>query len=574
MFTKTTIKFRLNFVLGILVMLMISIGVVGLYGLNETNNAVKRIYDDRLVTSQQLGKILDTWYQIRKLTEDSVDMNETEIARRNLNTANNLVRQNESIWAEYLKTQLTPEETSLSITKGNQHTQYVESFNRSLQLAATGNFVNAKQNFLNDTMAKFDALRDTVFALLDLQGAVAEEELIASQNNFNTLVIVFIFAMIMSIVLAIIFGLILLKSIVGPLDVAIAIAHKVAQGDLTSNIEIPDTKAETGQLLQTLKVMNDNLVKLVGQVCISTDHISTASGEIASGNSDLSQRTEEQASSLEETASSMEELTATVKQNADNASQANQLAASASEVAIKGGVVVGQVVQTMSSINESSRKIVDIISVIDGIAFQTNILALNAAVEAARAGEQGRGFAVVATEVRTLAQRSATAAKEIKQLINDSVIKVDEGTRLVDEAGLTMEKIVTSVKRVTDIMGEITAASHEQSTGIEQVNQAVTQMDETTQQNAALVEEATAAAESMQDQTKALLQAVSVFRLANGRTSSSVSVKRSNRPNTSATVIKIQNHESTEMKAAANSRKPVSASRKVAASSGEDWEEF
>lgn len=573
MFTKTTIKFRLNFVLGILVTLMIVIGILGLYGLNETNHAVKRIYDDRLVTSQQLGKILDTWYQIRKMTEDSVDMNEIENARRNLGTANNLVRQNESVWAEYLKTQLTPEEAVLSKTKGNQHVQYVESFNRSLQLATSGNFVDAKQNFLNDTIPKFDALRNTVFALLDLQGTVASEELVASQNNFNTLFMVLVSVMIMSVVLAIIFGITLLKSIVGPLDEAIAIAHKVAQGDLTSNIVASDTKTETGLLLQTLKIMNDNLVNLVGQVRISTDQISTASGEIASGNSDLSQRTEEQASSLEETASSMEELTSTVKQNADNASQANQLAASASEVAIKGGEVVGQVVQTMSSINESSKKIVDIISVIDGIAFQTNILALNAAVEAARAGEQGRGFAVVATEVRTLAQRSAAAAKEIKELINDSVTKVDEGTRLVDEAGHTMEQIVTSVKRVTDIMSEITAASHEQSTGIEQVNQAVTQMDETTQQNAALVEEAAAAAESMQDQTRALMQAVSVFRLANGR-APSVSVKKSNRSNTSATVTKMQNRQPTEMKAAANFDKPVSAPRKAAASGGEDWEEF
>ena len=311
-------------------------------------------------------------------------------------------------------------------------------------------------------------------------------------------------------------GTLVARRIVKPLNEAVSVAQKVAAGDLTSTIEVK-TRDETGQLLAALKDMNESLVKIVGEVRSGTDSIATASKQIASGNVDLSQRTEEQASSLEETASSMEELTSTVTQNAENAMQANQLAASASGVAVKGGAVVGQVVTTMSSINESSKKIVDIISVIDGIAFQTNILALNAAVEAARAGEQGRGFAVVASEVRTLAQRSAAAAKEIKELISDSVHKVEDGTKLVDEAGKTMEEIVSSVKRVTDIMAEISAASQEQSSGIEQVNQAVTQMDEVTQQNAALVEEAAAAAESMQEQAQNLTQAVSVFKLAHGQ---------------------------------------------------------
>jgi methyl-accepting chemotaxis protein len=262
--------------------------------------------------------------------------------------------------------------------------------------------------------------------------------------------------------------------------------------------------------------MQQDLSNIIEHINETAGAITGGVNEVASGNEDLSQRTEEQASSLEETASSMEELTSTVMQNAENAKQASQLAAGASEVAMKGGNVIGQVVVTMSSINESSKKIVDIISVIDGIAFQTNILALNAAVEAARAGEQGRGFAVVAAEVRTLAQRSAAAAKEIKQLIGDSVHKVENGTRLVDQAGKTMEQIVASVKRVTDIMREIAAASQEQSSGIEEVNQAITQMDQVTQQNAALVEEAAAAAESMQAQAQSLMQAVSVFKLAEG----------------------------------------------------------
>ena len=275
-----------------------------------------------------------------------------------------------------------------------------------------------------------------------------------------------------------------------------------------------ETRAnDKSSLLFAMKSMRDSLAKVVGEVRSGTDTIATASGQIAAGNQDLSSRTEEQASSLEETASSMEELTSTVKQNADNARQANQLAVSASEVASRGGTVVSQVVQTMGSINASSKKIVDIIGVIDGIAFQTNILALNAAVEAARAGEQGRGFAVVAAEVRNLAQRSAAAAKEIKTLIDDSVDKVDSGAKLVDEAGATMQEIVDSIQRVTDIMSEITAASAEQTSGIEQINQAITQMDQVTQQNAALVEEAAAASEAMQEQAGKLAQVVAVFRL-------------------------------------------------------------
>ncbi|WP_198089024.1 methyl-accepting chemotaxis protein [Variovorax sp. E3] len=302
------------------------------------------------------------------------------------------------------------------------------------------------------------------------------------------------------------------RSITRPIGEAVQVAEKVAAGDISSRIDVR-SKDETGRLMGALKAMNESLVRIVREVRTGTDTIATASGQIASGNQDLSSRTEEQASSLEQTAASMEELTSTVKQNADNARQANQLAVSASEVAVKGGSVVSQVVDTMGSIDASSKKIVDIIGVIDGIAFQTNILALNAAVEAARAGEQGRGFAVVASEVRSLAQRSAAAAKEIKTLIGDSVGKVEEGSKQVAEAGRTMEQIVGSVKRVTDIMGEITAASQEQTSGIEQINQAITQMDQVTQQNAALVEEASAAAQSLQEQASSLVQAVSIFKL-------------------------------------------------------------
>ncbi|MEC5163661.1 MULTISPECIES: methyl-accepting chemotaxis protein [unclassified Janthinobacterium] len=301
------------------------------------------------------------------------------------------------------------------------------------------------------------------------------------------------------------------RNISGPLRTAIDLAKRVAHGDLTAQVVV-SSRDETGELMQALKDMNESLVKIVGEVRGGTDTIATASGQIASGNLDLSSRTEQQASSLEETASSMEELTSTVQQNAESARQASDLAHSASEVAVRGGAVVGRVVETMGSINSSSRKIVDIIGVIDGIAFQTNILALNAAVEAARAGEQGRGFAVVASEVRNLAQRSAGAAKEIKTLIDDSVEQVDIGTRLVDQAGTTMRDIVASVQRVSDIVNQISSASDEQRTGIEQVNQAIVQMDQVTQQNAALVEQAAAAAASMQDQAASLATAVSVFK--------------------------------------------------------------
>ena len=307
---------------------------------------------------------------------------------------------------------------------------------------------------------------------------------------------------------------------------AAEVASRVAAGDLSVDVEVKAN--DNSSLLASMKYMRRSLLKIVSEVRSGTEAIGSGTSEIARGNADLSQRTEEQASSLEETASSMEELTSTVKQNAENARQANQLAASASEVAAKGGTVVSEVVGTMNSINESSKKIVDIIGVIDGIAFQTNILALNAAVEAARAGEQGRGFAVVASEVRSLAQRSAAAAKEIKALIGDSVDKVGAGTKLVDEAGKTMEEIVASVKRVTDIMSEIAAASQEQGAGIEQVNRAVTQMDEVTQQNAALVEQAAAAAESLEEQAQNLAQAVAVFKV--GDEAAGSPVVRSQKP--------------------------------------------
>ena len=357
------------------------------------------------------------------------------------------------------------------------------------------------------------------------------------------------------------------RSITQPLNRAVGVAEAVADGDLTQRIEVTSSD-ETGQLLKALANMNESLARTVGKVRSGSDTITTASNEIASGNLDLSSRTEQQASSLEETASSMEELTSTVQQNAENARQATHLVVTASDFATRGGAVVGQVVSTMGAIKESSNKIVDIIGVIDGIAFQTNILALNAAVEAARAGEQGRGFAVVASEVRNLAQRSAAAAKEIKELIGSSVETVDEGARLVDQAGETMGGIVKAVQQVSDIMQQISMASQEQSTGIAQVNQAIVSIDDVTQQNAALVEEAAAAAQSMRDQAEMLAEAVSVFRLADQaagpqRLATRAIVKAATRPAPAAA-----------SPTAAAARAPAPRLVKSGTKPDSDWEEF
>ncbi|MEW6760367.1 MAG: methyl-accepting chemotaxis protein [Pseudomonadota bacterium] len=322
--------------------------------------------------------------------------------------------------------------------------------------------------------------------------------------------------MLLGAIAAVVAGVLVSRSITRPIEDAVEVAQSVAAGDLRTTIEVRG-KDETGQLLQALKDMTGSLQNIVAQVRNGAETIAVASGEIAQGNADLSARTEQQAGAIEETASSMEEMTTTVQRNAENAQHASMLAISACDVASKGGQMVEQVVGTMASISESSKKIVDIISVIDGIAFQTNILALNAAVEAARAGEQGRGFAVVAGEVRNLAQRSATAAKEIKELINDSVARVDTGNQLVGQAGATMGEIVSSVRSVMDIIAEISTASAEQGAGIAQINMAVGEMDTTTQQNAALVEEAAAAAQSLRDQTAALNEVVAVFKLEDAR---------------------------------------------------------
>ena len=431
-----------------------------------------------------------------------------------------------------------------------------------IELAKAHQDAEAIQMLLNVAGPATTKWQEALDEAIEIQKEINKKDLAAADQVASSAHILMLALTGLAMLLGAIVAWFITRSITRPINQAVKIAQTVAAGDLTSRIEVHSTD-ETGQLLQALKDMNESLVNIVGQVRTGTDTIATASGQIAAGNLDLSSRTEEQASSLEETASSMEELTSTVKQNAENARQANQLVVSTADIAVKGGQVVGQVVDTMASIKDSSRKISDIIGVIDGIAFQTNILALNAAVEAARAGEQGRGFAVVATEVRNLAQRSASAAKEIKSLIEDSVGKVDAGGKLVDEAGKTMDEIVSSVKRVTDIMSEIAAASQEQSAGIEQVNQAITQMDDVTQQNAALVEEAAAASESLQDQAAKLAEAVSVFKLEGAASSA-----RPARP--AHAVIALPKVHPKTMAA------PVARPKKLAVAGGghEEWEEF
>ena len=390
--------------------------------------------------------------------------------------------------------------------------RYVKSFQGVGALLKRGERDAARQRLLEETLPLLDSLQDHVIEISRIQAAEMADASADSREVIDNAGMLNLILSGLAVVLGGLFAWRVSKSITAPLAQAVSVAETVARGDLGQPIHAV-TRDETGRLLRALHDMQDKLAGAVRTIRAGSETISSAAGQIAAGNTDLSSRTEEQAASLEETAASMEELASTVKQNADNARQANQLAASASEVAQRGGAVVSAVVSTMGDISASSRKISEIVSVIDGIAFQTNILALNAAVEAARAGEQGKGFAVVAGEVRSLAQRSAQAAREVKTLIEASVSKVAEGAGQAENAGTTMQEVVASVKRVTDIMGEIAAASQEQASGIEQVNRAVSQMDEVTQQNAALVEEAAAAAGSMQDQAHALVRAVGVFRL-------------------------------------------------------------
>jgi methyl-accepting chemotaxis protein len=511
-FANMKIGKRLGLGFGIILVLLIATTAIGIWRLQTVAAATEAMMQQPLAKE----RLVSDWYRlihtsvrrtlaVAKSTDGALA---AFFAEENVSSskASNMLQKN---IGDLLQ---SAQEKDVFEKIGANRKVYVETRDAISKAKTDGDLALAAQ--LLET--KFMSSADRYLSLLDELLVLQRNSINLTAANIDTIYRHSRDLMLLLGVLAVSCGVLcawfLTTGITRPLTSAVSVARSVAEGDLSAAIVVRGAD-ETGQLMLALKTMNDNLLRIVGQVRVGTDTIATASSEIASGNMDLSSRTEAQASSLEETASAMEELTATVRQNAENAQQASGLAVSASKVARDGGDVVGQVVSTMSAINDSSRKIVDIISVIDGIAFQTNILALNAAVEAARAGEQGRGFAVVASEVRSLAQRSAAAAKEIKTLIGDSVDKVDAGSKLVEQAGATMREVVDSVKRVTDIVAEISSASQEQSTGIEEVNRAITQMDEVTQQNAALVEQAAAAAASLQDQAGNLARVVSVFKL-------------------------------------------------------------
>jgi len=514
MFKHLSIKSRLIFVIAFLAVELIAGAVIGIYNLGTANAELKQMYDRRLVGLSQAGEVTQLITANQLTVAKAVTLEDAAQRSAAMDTVQATSATINKLWGEFTQIPMSEKERALVGEIAAARKAFLDGGLLPAVAAIRANDNAQAIQLLNGPMTQlYASLNALGIRLIDEQQTAALAEYQASQATFELVRAVCLAGLAFGLIMAALVGYLLVRAIVRPIEQAVKIAGAVAQGDLTQTIEVTSTD-ETGRLLQALKDMNDSLVRIVGQVRTGTDNIATASSEIAAGNLDLSSRTEQQAGSLEETASSMEELTSTVKQNADNARQANVLATSASEVAGKGGAVVAQVVQTMGAINTSATRIVDIIAVIDGIAFQTNILALNAAVEAARAGEQGRGFAVVAGEVRSLAQRSAAAAKEIKVLIDDSVEKVHHGSELVDRAGTTMAEIVQSVNRVTDIMSEITAASQEQTAGIEQINGAVAQMDQVTTQNAALVEQASAAATSLQEEAAKLAQTVGEFKLA------------------------------------------------------------
>ena len=505
---------RLTFGFGLMLLLGVFMTLLQVWGTESVIASQKTIYEDRTQPLHDLSEISYAMSRSRIVLMDAVMQADAATTDKRVGQYRDMRTKADKHWKAYLATYLTPEEKLLA-DDGQKHFRALvdNGFDPLAAALSAGDAAGTKAG-LSSVSKLNPAFTDNMEKLIDLQNRVAAEEYAASVALASKLHWATAIAAVVTLLLGTVVGVAITRGIVGALgaepDELAAVSGRIADGDLGDDGRAP---ARAGSVMASMQAMRGALVKVVGSVRNGVDHVATASAQIAQGNVDLSSRTEEQASSLQQTAASMEQLTGAVRTSADNARQANQLASGASDVAVKGGEVVAQVVSTMADIQAASRKIADIIGVIDGIAFQTNILALNAAVEAARAGEQGRGFAVVAAEVRSLAQRSAEAAREIKSLIGDSVARVENGGALVQAAGETMNDIVAQVRRVTDLVGEITASSTEQSRGIEQVGQAMTQLDQATQQNAALVEESAAAAESLKSQAARLAEAVAVFRL-------------------------------------------------------------
>jgi methyl-accepting chemotaxis protein len=569
------ISVRLSLGFGAVLALLIIVSTVSILRMQSSS----RMTDDLVRDQVRNERLIDEWQQVVEVNAArttgaylAVDPADQAVVEGQMKKSSARATEIQTKLGEVLD---QPAEKARLAEVLSTRASYTAARARVFKEKAAGNADVAKQIYSAEMVTKREAYLAALAKMALAQRQEVDNTAAAIRAQYESARTMMISLSALAVLLGVVFAVSITRAITVPLREAVRVAQTVSSGDLTSVITV-DTSNETGQLMGALKAMNDSLVKIVGEVRAGTDTIGTASTEIADGNMDLSSRTEQQASALEETASSMEELTSTVKFNADNARQANMLAITASEVAARGGNEVSEVVATMGSINDSSRKIVDIISVIDGIAFQTNILALNAAVEAARAGEQGRGFAVVASEVRNLAQRSAAAAKEIKTLIGDSVEKVDAGSRLVDRAGKTMSEVVTSITRVTDIMNEITTASDEQREGIEQVNMAITQMDSVTQQNAALVEEAAAAAASMQEQAARLTDVVGVFKLdtqaAPRRAAATPARPLANTATPARPARRLAKPAGQAPASATQDTAP--ARQKVAAAAKDDWEEF
>ncbi|CAG9205616.1 methyl-accepting chemotaxis protein Tar [Paraburkholderia sabiae] len=563
---------RLGAGFAIVLVLLCVVGGIGLMQASHIYDGTNEIGSNWLPSVETLGSLRARADDVRRLSLRellAVDANQMSTTRAQHTAAINAF--NSSLDA-YSKLVSSPEEQRILDSMKSSWASYLEVDDKVVKLidAGAGSATEARQLSATEGSKRFTATLELIDSDIKLNHDGSAAEVVKAGAAFSSARIWILLLSAFALAAGAGIAFVITRSITGPLRRSVEVAETVARGDLTAAIHV-DGKDELSQLLGALRHMNERLLDTVGRVRSSSESIATGSSQIAAGNTDLSQRTEEQAASLEETAASMEELTSTVKQNAENANQGNALAARASDTAARGGEVVSRVVDTMHGISSSSQQVAQIISVIEGIAFQTNILALNAAVEAARAGEQGRGFAVVAGEVRTLAQRSASAAKEIKDLIDESVNRVNSGTALVDEAGRTMSEIVQSVRQVSDLMGEISAASGEQHRGIEQVNVAISQMDEVTQQNAALVEEASAAAQSMASQASTLREVVSTFKLPAAhetRTTASHAPK---------SVARAAVSMSKKARSAAPARPLVSPAAKaepVASRSEADWETF